>query len=126
MDMNVIREYLISNNAIHALVGDNIFLYEKPEKVKADTYILYSFKELNGGSVIRDYQLDLHIVGKDKLRLFDVKDNVIETLDNFNKPTKIKDSTVTIRHTKLINGGGIAKNQESGEYYLFVYFLVRV
>lgn len=126
MDMNLIREYLISNTAIQDFVGNNIFLFEKPSQIDAETYILYSFKEINGGSGIRDYQLDLRIVGKDKLTLFDIKDNLIELLDNFNKPTKIKDTTVAIRHSRLINGGGLVKNEESGEYYLIVYFLIRI
>lgn len=126
MDMNVIREHLVSDTEINKLVGENIFLFEKPPKAKADTYIIYNFKELNGGQSIRDYQLDVRIISEDKLKLFPIKDRLIEILDNFNKPTKIKDSEIIIRHTRLINGGGIIKNEESGEYHLLVYFLVKI
>ncbi|WP_316322642.1 hypothetical protein [Clostridium sp.] len=124
--MNVIREHLVLDTEINSLVGENIFLFEKPPKSKAETYIIYNFKELNGGSSIRDYQLDIRIVSKDKLKLFPIKDRLIEILDNFNKPTKIKDSETIIRHTHLVNGGGIIKNEESGEYHLLVYFLVKI
>lgn len=127
MDMNVIREYLVADETLNALIGENIFLFEKPEKVKANTYIIYNFKEINGATGgIRDYQLDIRIVSKDKLSLFSIKDRLIELLDNYNKPTKIKDSSAVVRHTRLINGGGIIKNEESGEYNLLVYFLVKI
>ena len=126
MDMNAIREYLVSNAELFSLVGNNVFLFEKPEKLTAKDYVIYNFKELNGGSSIKDYQLDMRIVGKDKLRLLTIKDIIINLLDNFNKPTKIKDDTVTIRHTRLVNGGGIIKNQDNGEYNVLVYFLVKI
>ena len=126
MDMNAIREYLISNTELYSLVGENIFLFEKPEKVTATDYVIYNFKELNGGSYVRDYQLDIRIVGKDKLKLLTIKDTIITLLDNFNKQTKIKDDTTTIRHTRLVNGGGVIKNPESGEYNVLVYFLVKI
>ena len=126
MDMNAIREYLISNSDLYSLIGNDIFLFEKPEKVTATDYVVYNFKELSGGSSIRDYQLDIRIVGKNKLKLLTIKDIIITLLDNFNKPTKIKDDTTTIRHTRLVNGGGIIKNEESGEYNVLVYFLVKI
>ena len=126
MNMNVMREYLVSDTTVNTLVGENIFLFEKPDQIKADNYIIYNFKEINGGQSIRDYQLDFRIVSKDKLKLFPIKDQLIQILDNFNKPTKIKDSNTVIRHTRLINGGGIIKNEESREYNLLVYFLVKI
>ena len=126
MDMNAIREHLVSNAEIYSLVGNNVFLFEKPEKLTAKDYVIYNFKELNGGSSIKDYQLDIRVVGKDKLRLLTIKDIIITLLDNFNKPTKIKDDTATIRHTRFVNGGGIIKNQDSGEYNVLVYFLVKI
>lgn len=126
MDMNAIREYLVSNTELNGLIGNNVFLLEKPEKVKATDYVVYNFKELSGGNSIRDYQLDIRVIGKDKLKLLNIKDIIITLLDNFNKPTKIKDDITTIRHTRLVNGGGIIKNTESGEYNVLVYFLVKI
>jgi len=126
MDMNAIREYIISDSEINTILGEHVFLLEKPKQIEAETYITYNFKEINGGESIRNYQLDLRIVGKDKLLLLTIKDRLIEILDNFNKPTKIKDSSVTIRHTRLINGGGIIKSEDSGEYNVLVYFLVKI
>lgn len=126
MDMNVIREYLVSDIALSSLVNDNIFLLEKPEQITAKDYILYNFKEINGGSSIRDYQLDIRIVSKDKLKLLTIKEAIINLLDNFNRPTKIEDSETIIRHTRLINGGGMIKDEDKGEYNLLVYFLVKI
>lgn len=126
MDMNAIREYLVSDTDLSSLVNDNVFLFEKPEQVTAKDYILYNFKEINGGQSIRDYQLDIRIVSKDKLKLLTIKEAVIKLLDNFNKPTKIEDSETIIRHTRLINGGGMIKDEDKGEYNLLVYFLVKI
>lgn len=126
MDFNCIREQLINNTAIYERVTNHVFLFDKPADIESPLYILYSSKELNGGENVRRYQLDVRIVGKDKLDVLDLKDLVIEALDNFNRPTKIKDNTVTIRHTKLVNGGGMAFNEESGEYYSFLYFQINI
>lgn len=126
MDMNAIREYIISDSDINQLVGDNVFLFERPENSECGECIIYTFKELNGGFCIRDYQLDIRIVGKDKLKLLEIKDRIIEILDNFSKPTKISDTDTVIRHTRLINGGGIVKDPESKEYNVILYFLVKV
>jgi len=126
MDMNVIREYIIADSEINQMVGDNVFLFEKPEKKTCTDYIIYTFKEINGGNAIRNYQLDLRCISKDKLKLFEVKDRLIEILDNFNKPTNIKNEELTIRNSKLINGGGIIKDEENGDYHLIVYFLVKI
>jgi hypothetical protein len=126
MDMNAIREYICSNGEIKSLIGNNVFLFEKPEKVKATTYILYNFKELSGGSRVRDYQLDIRIVGKDLQKLIKLKDILITILDNFKQPTKIKDYETIIRHTQLVNGGGIIKNEDSTEYNILLYFLVKI
>ncbi len=126
MDMNLIREYIVLDDEIFNILGSSVFLFEKPELSQAEKYIIYNFKEISGGNSIRDYQLDLKVVCKDKLSLFPIKDRLIEILDNFNKPTKIKDSNITIRSTRLINGGGIVKNIDSGEYNLLIYFLIKI
>ncbi|MEA4921390.1 MAG: hypothetical protein VB078_10795 [Clostridiaceae bacterium] len=124
MDFNVIREYLIADTELHSLVGDNVFLFERPEKVKCSDYITYTFKELNGGGTIRQYQLDIRVISKDKIKLLAIKDRVIKLLDVYNRPTSIKNADGAIRICTLINGGGIARNDE-GEYYAFVYFLIK-
>lgn len=126
MDMNAIREYLINDTELFSLIKENVFLFDKPEQIKAKEYVIYTFKEINGGFPIQKYQLDIRIVGKDKLRLLHIKDIVINLLDNFDRHTKIKDNETTIRHTRFINGGGIIKNEDSDEYNVLVYFLVTI
>lgn len=122
MDMNVIREYLVSQS----IVGENIFLYEKPEKAKCTDYIIYNFKELDGGATVRHYQLDIRCVSKDKLKAIEIKDKVVNTLDIYYKNCKIQDIETTIRSIKLVNGGGLIKNSETGEYNSLVYFSVKI
>lgn len=124
MDMNVIREHLIADSELYSLVGDNVFLFERPEKVKCTDYVIYTFKELNGGGSIRQYQLDIRVVSKDKLKLLSIKDRIIKLLDVYDRPTNIKNADEAIRTCSLVNGGGIAQNDE-GEYNAFVYFLIQ-
>lgn len=125
MDMNVIREYLIADSELYSLIGDNVFLFERPEKVKCTDYVIYTFKELNGGGTIRQYQLDIRVVSKDKLNLLSIKDRIIYLLDVYDRPANIKNADAAIRTCELVNGGGIAKNDE-GEYNAFIYFLIQI
>ena len=49
MDFNTIREFLIADEALHALVGDNIFLLERPEKYDCKDYITPESVKLKEG-----------------------------------------------------------------------------
>ncbi len=124
MDKNVIREHIVANPALHALVGDNVFLFERPAQIACDDYIIYTFKELDGGGVIRTYQLDIRCISKNILTVLDMKDKVIALLDVFNRPTNIKNAEEAIRSCLLANGGGLAKNDE-GEYNAFLFFVIK-
>lgn len=124
MDMNVIREFIIADPALQALVGNNVFLFERPAQIKCDDYIIYTFKELDGGSFIRTYQLDIRVISKNILTVLDIKDKLIKRLDVFNRPTAIYNAEEAIRSCLLANGGGIAKNDE-GEYNAFLFFVIK-
>lgn len=122
MDFNVIREYLAGDLKIKSLVGDNIFLVDRPEKCKCDDYITYNPKELgNVGYKIKKYQLDFRVVSKDKLKLLAIKQRLTELLDHQDRATRISDTDTYIYTLKLINGGGIAK-ADNGDYHAFLYF----
>lgn len=124
MDFNTIREFLIADGALHALVGDNIFLLERPEKYDCKDYITYNPKEMQSiGGGVHAYQLDMQVISKDKIKLLAIKGRLIELLDNHNRATRIKDGDARIRKIRLINGGGIAK-ADNGDYYAFLYFYV--
>lgn len=122
MDFNVIREYLVSKN----IVGENVFFLEKPEKVTCTDYVIYTFKELDGGNIIRHYQLDIRCVSKEPLQVIEIKDKVINALDIYYKFCKINNEQFVIRSIKLLNGGGTIKNEEKGEYNALVYFYVTI
>lgn len=122
MDFNVLRKYIANDFVIHSLVGDNVFLVDKPEKCDCDKYITYSPKELGSvGGGVHTYQIDIRIVSKSKLSLLTLKDQLIMLLDDHNSATHISDGDVTIRKIKLINGGGITR-ADNGDYYAFLYF----
>lgn len=125
MDFNLIREYLVSDLKIQSLVGDNIFLVDRPEKCKCDDYITYNPKELgNVGYKVKKYQLDFRIISKDKLKLLAIKQRLIELLDHSDRATRISSGSsdkVYIYTMRLINGGGITK-ADNGDYYAFLYF----
>lgn len=122
MDFNVLREYIAKDFVMQTLVGDNIFLVDRPEKCSCDNYITYSPKELGSvGGGVHAYQIDIRVVSKSKLNLLTIKDRLINLLDDHNRATHITDGDVRIRKIRLINGGGIAK-ADNGDYYAFLYF----
>lgn len=122
MDFNLLCKYIVNDFVIHSLVGDNVFLVDRPEKCNCDNYITYSPKELGSvGGGVHSYQIDIRVVSKSKLSLLTIKEQLIKLLDDHNRTTHISDSDTTIRKIKLINGGGIAK-ADNGDYYAFLYF----
>jgi hypothetical protein len=124
--LKVIRKYLIENTElINLLGGQFIWLIEKPKEINADNYIIYKYKELNGG-YIKDYQIEFNIIGKDLNKLLTIRQKLIELLDDTRNEIIIKDNDTTIRNTKLLNGGGMAKNPETGNYEIILYFLIKI
>lgn len=117
IDFNVLREYLVQAN----IVSDSVFLFEKPTQIKCNDYIVYNFKELSGGAV-KQYQLDIRVIGKDKLKVLENKDKLIKALDIYDKACKIQDEEMTIRKINLVNGGGLIFNDETNEYNAVCYF----
>lgn len=124
MDFNCIREFLAADRELNALVGSNIFLFERPEEVKCDNYITYSFHELNGASTVRQCQLDIRAISKDIRKVLLIKDKVIKLLDCYNRPCNLSTTDERVFSCSLVNGGGLAHNDETNEYYAFVYFIV--
>ena len=111
--MKVIRKYLVENTElINLLGGQYIWLVEKPKEKNADNYIIYKYKELSGG-YIKDYQLEFNIIGKDLNKLLAIRQKLIELLDDTRNEKIIKDTDTTIRSTKLLNGGGMAKKSRN-------------
>lgn len=126
MDFNTIREYLVADAEIKRLVGDNVFLLERPEKSTCTDYIVYNPKEMRSiGGGVRAYQLDMRVVSKDKIKLLAIKSRLVDLLDQHDRATRISDAAAYIRKIRLINGGGIAR-AENGEYSAFLYFYVIV
>lgn len=114
LDFNNLRAFIENAD----ICGNNIFLFDKPIEIKADHYILYSFKELDGGRTTREYQIDIRIVGRDKQKILDMKEKLIYLLDFYYKPCPIKG----IRSLKLLNGGGFDFDNRTKEYNVFLYF----
>ena len=126
MDFNTIREYLIADEELNALVGDNIFLLERPEKCDCKDYITYNPKEMQSiGGGVRAFQLDVRVISRDMLKLLTIKDRLVELLDCHNRATRIKDADAVIRKIRLINGDGMTR-AENGDYYGFLYFYVTI
>ena len=118
MDFENLRAYIEKAD----IVGKNIFLINKPKKIKADSYIVYNFRETNGGKTIRDYQIDLRIISPNVLSVIDIKEKLINLLDFYNRPCDIEG----IRVMKMLDGGGLALNEETGEYNCFLYFSAKI
>jgi hypothetical protein len=126
LDFNILREYIVNDFVIQQTVGDNVFLYDRPENCECDTYITYSPKELGSiGGGLYAYQIDIRVISKRKLSVLTVKDHLVKLLDDYSRATRMKDNDTYIRKIKLINGGGIAE-ADNGDYYAFLYFHVVV
>lgn len=123
--MEVLRKYIVNDSEMNGLIGNNIFFVDKPEKVKSDNYIIYKYKELNGG-YIKDYSVELNVIGKDLSKLIKVKERLIELIDDPQNTKTIKDNNMTIRTSHLVNGGGITKNPETGNYHVVIFFTVKI
>lgn len=117
IDFNSLRKYIVQAD----IVSENVFLFEKPQHIQCNDYIIYNFKELTGGS-IRQYQLDVRIVGRDKLKVLKNKDKIIDILDIYRTACKIQDEEMTIRKINLVNGGGLIYDDEHKEYNAICYF----
>ena len=124
--MKVIREYLLNDtDLLNYLGGQYLWLVEKPDKVKADPYIIYKYKELNGG-FIKDYQIEFNIIGSDLSKLLSIKFKLIDLLDDPRGEKQIKDNEAVVRHSKLLNGGGMTKNPNTGNFEIIVFFLCKI
>ena len=124
--MKVIREYLLNDtDLLNYLGGQYLWLVEKPDKVKADPYIIYKYKELNGG-FIKDYQIELNIIGTDLSKLISIKFKLNDLLDDPRGEKQIKDNEAVVRHSKLLNGGGMTKNPNTGNFEIIVFFLCKI
>lgn len=124
--MKVVRKYLLQDaDLLDYLGGQYIWLVEKPKEVDANPYIIYKYKELSGG-FIRDYQIEFNIIGTELDKLLSIKYKLIELLDDPRNERTIKDNEIVVRHSKLLNGGGMIKNPNTGNYEVVVFFLVKI
>jgi len=124
--MKVLRKYLIEDTQLISLLGGQfIWLVEKPVDVNAETYLIYKYKELNGG-FIKDYQIEFNVIGKDLSKLITIKERLIDLLDDPRNEKIIKDNDTVIRHSSLLNGGGMVKNPETGNYEVVAFFMIKI
>lgn len=118
--MQEIRTHLINDaNLINLLGGHYIWLLEKPSKVETNTYICYNFKELSK-EILTNYQVEFGIISNDLNKALSIKEKLIELLDNERNNIRIDG----IKQTLLLNGGGILKHEDTGNYEIIVYFYV--
>ncbi len=124
--MKIIREHILRDpEVVSVLGGQNIWLVEKPEEVQAEHYIIFKYKPLNGG-LVKDYLFEFNIVGKQISKLLILQDKLIQLLDDVRGDKIIKDNKSYVRHTKLLNGGGMVKNPDTGNYEVIVFFNVKI
>lgn len=123
----VIKDYLIGNSELSTLLGgDHIWLVDKPTEVTASPYIIYTYKEMQGGGFIKDYQFEFKIIGNDLTKVHDIREKVIDLLDDPREEKIIKNTDTVVRHSKLFKGGDMTKNSETGNYEMIVFFLIKI
>jgi len=118
--MQEIRTHLINDSSlINLLGGQYIWLVEKPLKVTTKNYICYNFKELSK-EVLTNYQVEFNIISNDLNKALSIKEKLIDLLDNERNNVRIDG----IKQSLLLNGGGILKHEDTGNYEIIVYFYV--
>jgi hypothetical protein len=125
--MKLLRQYLISDTDLIHLLDNSpaIYLLDKPMEINNDNYIVYLYKPLTGGYV-KDYQIEFRIIGKDLEKLTAIQSRLIKLLDDPRNENIIKSQDTFIRHTKLLNGGGMAINPSTGNYEIVIFFLIKI
>lgn len=121
--IKAIRDYLISDKKLKLIIGNNIFLQEKPLEIKADTYICLLFKPLDGG-VIKTYQLEIRCFGNNILKLIELENALIECLDWVRQKNIISENCI-IYNSELLNGGGTITD-ENGVIERLLFFMLKI
>lgn len=70
--------------------------------------------------------LEFYIIGKDLSKLIQIQEKLIQLLDDIRNEKVIRDNDTTIRTVKLLNGGGMVKNSDTGNYEVIAYFLCKI
>lgn len=125
--MKLIRKYLIDDTQLKSILNnqESIYLVEKPEEFEVDPYIVYFYKPLSGG-FIKDWQLEFRLISKNLNKLISIQNRLVNLLDDPRGEKIIKNEETTIRSSKLLNGGGMIKNPDTGNYEMVVYFLLQI
>jgi hypothetical protein len=123
MDISLIRKYLIEDTEIKYLIGSNIFLLEKPNEINVDDFICLLYKPLDGG-IVKSYQVEIRLFGKDIMKLMQLEKAVIKRLD-WTRQQNISNSNSTIYNCELLNGGGTIKDSETGVIETLLFFMIK-
>ncbi|MEC1780075.1 hypothetical protein [Schinkia azotoformans] len=122
-----ITHYLENDSELLALLNNEnaFYLLEKPINEKHDHFIVFKIKELTGGH-INDYQIDFLITSKDVNKVIDIKERIKKIFDKPRSNNELKHNNLTIRHSRLLNGGGMVKDEQTSEITSVVYFLFKL
>jgi len=125
--MQAILNYLSNDSIIQNEIGDNIFFVERPSEseLKIDNYIVYKLKPIEGG-YIKQYVLEINVIGTDLPKLLRVNKRLIELIDDPRNEKIIKDENITITSSALTSGGGTVKNSETGNFIIITYFKLKI
>ena len=97
-----------------------IFLQEKPVEVKdVDSYIVYSFREIDGGKAVRHFAVSIIVNAKTVNGIYEIRQNIIDQMDWYYKPCPLKNG---YKKFVLSNEGGVYKDDISGYYVDKLFF----
>ena len=115
VDFYELGDFIAKNIFMEKTILDGIeiplvFLVEKPKDIlNAESYIVYSFREIDGGKTLRHYEVEISINCKNIKDIFQIRQNIINDLDFYNRPC-------SLGYQKMIlaNEGGIYLDEISG------------
>lgn len=71
----------------------SIYLIEKPQnhKLTSGNGLVIKFSELNGGNVVRHFEVSIHVLSKNLKNATAITQTLIDMLDFYNRPCAIKE-----------------------------------
>lgn len=124
--MKVLRNYLVNDTQIKSLLSNKqaVYLVDKPIEEEASEYIVYLYKQLEG-RYLQQAQIEFRLIGKDLSKLVGLQSRLTKLL-NYNRDTQIiRNEDTVIKDSKLLNGGGMLVNPNTGNYELIVFYLIK-
>ncbi len=125
MDFDCVREYIVDSGICPKghyksdvnTEYDAIFLLQKPEKIEADTFMVYRFHQQSGG-IVQKYRFEIDVCAKEILTGIDLRNKLRDLFDFKFRPCPI-DNFVKF---EMVDEDGFSYDENTGFNITTLYF----